>query len=115
MTEDVGKVKRVRFEIIPDNDPRVKDHFGRWADGCRHCIMDYDESVNGELKIIATDCGEPEDNSFYRDYAWIVPLLNQMEQEAIDAYKLGYKEAKEKYAQSTDGEAEEEGVGGVSC
>lgn len=28
--------------------------------------------------ILARDYGEPEDNSFHRDYNWIVPLLNEL-------------------------------------
>lgn len=36
-------------------------------------------------KLLAVDGGEPEDNRFYRDGAWIAPALNE-------AYKAGYAE-----------------------
>lgn len=32
---------------------------------------------DGNMKCIATDGGEPEDNSFVRDGAWIVGALNE--------------------------------------
>lgn len=30
---------------------------------------------------IAFDGGEPEDNTFYRDWSWVVPLLNKLNSE----------------------------------
>lgn len=44
--------------------------------------------VDGETKVeVGWIGGEPEDNCYYRDYAWIVPALNE-------AYELGYAEGR---------------------
>ena len=40
---------------------------------------------NNELIADETDCGEPEDNCFICDYAWIKPLLEKV-------YDLGRKD-----------------------
>jgi hypothetical protein len=40
---------------------------------------------DGELILAATDSGEPEDNMFLRDYAWIKPRLEE-------AYRLGFED-----------------------
>lgn len=37
---------------------------------------------NEDLIATESDCGEPEDNSFVRDYKWIKPLLEKV-------YELG--------------------------
>jgi hypothetical protein len=41
---------------------------------------------NGEIILEECDHGEPEDNSFMRDYAWIKPALEK-------AYNLGLTDA----------------------
>jgi hypothetical protein len=38
------------------------------------------------FKRLASDGGEPEDNTFSRDWSWVVPALN-------DAYLRGLKQA----------------------
>lgn len=40
---------------------------------------------HGYQTVIYYDGGEPEDNSFYRDYSWIAPELEL-------AYKLGFQD-----------------------
>jgi hypothetical protein len=47
----------------------------------------YDQGIwrfedDEPVEFIATSGGEPEDNSFIRDYAWVAPALNA-------AYELG--------------------------
>ena len=45
---------------------------------------------DGEEIYRERDRGEPEDNSFYRDWEWVGPALE-------DAYRMGFKDGK-KYA-----------------
>lgn len=40
-----------------------------------------------EVEVGYLGGGEPEDNVYYRDWAWVVPALNE-------AYELGYKAGK---------------------
>lgn len=42
-------------------------------------------NADGSEEEVGWIGGEPEDNTYYRTYSWIVPALN-------DAYKLGLKE-----------------------
>jgi len=42
---------------------------------------------NGEVVAQHTDGGEPEDQSFGRDWSWVAPALR-------DAYELGMKDGK---------------------
>ena len=63
-----------RFEIIEATDPRVKDN------------RPYDEYNCGVYdtktkKVLHWDGGEPEDNTLYRDWSWVVPLLNEVNDE----------------------------------
>lgn len=63
--------------------------------------LDYDLEIDrgrltvhhdGELIAEHYDRGEPEDNSFGRDYAWIGPLLEQVYALGI---KVGWAEAQD--------------------
>ncbi len=44
-----------------------------------YVLLDFKDPAKPVL--VATDCGQPEDNSFMRDYSWIAPLLNQLDKE----------------------------------
>jgi len=43
---------------------------------------------DGEIILEERDNGEPEDNLFVRDYAWIKPALEKV-------YRLGYQDGRE--------------------
>lgn len=45
--------------------------------------------IDGAIQSYWTDRGEPEDNSFGRDWSWVAPALEQ-------AYETGRKHEKEK-------------------
>lgn len=45
-------------------------------------------TVDGEVRAQYYDYGEPEDNSFVRDWAWVATELK-------NAYELGLKEGRE--------------------
>lgn len=51
-------------------------------DDCWALIVEH----GGKIVWEETDYGEPEDNSFVRDYAWVKDALE-------DAYKRGYADA----------------------
>lgn len=60
------------------------EYFEEWSgDLWDFGIWLYEEG--GESTLLAVDGGEPEDNSFLRDGAWIAPALN-------DAFQRGFKE-----------------------
>jgi hypothetical protein len=48
-------------------------------------IWEFDDKT--PVKCIATDGGEPEDNSFLRDGSWIAPALTKM-------YRRGYDDGR---------------------
>jgi hypothetical protein len=54
--------------------------YRRWV----HCLKVIH---NGEVIAEEFDAGEPEDNSFIRDYKWVAPLIKQ-------AYELGLQDGK---------------------
>ena len=40
---------------------------------------EYKELVDTKTgEVVGTDGGEPEDNTFYRDWAWVPTLLNKV-------------------------------------
>lgn len=41
-----------------------------------YVLLDFEDPLKPVL--VATDHGQPEDNSFVRDYSWIAPLLNKL-------------------------------------
>jgi len=50
-----------------------------WGDDdCKSFL--YDTSTTPPT-LVASDGGEPEDNSFSRNWDWVVPLLNQLASE----------------------------------
>ena len=64
-----------RFEIIEAADERVKG--ARPHDD--YCCGVYDNKTG---EVIHWDNGEPEDQTLYRDWSWVVPLLNEVNDEA---------------------------------
>lgn len=64
---------KVEYKVIPDE--------GDYNEGCAAVVRvgTVDGAIDEEVGWIG---GEPEDNTYYRTYAWIVGALN-------DAYKLG--------------------------
>ena len=44
-------------------------------------LLEFDHETGEFVRVVATDGGEPEDNSFRRDYAWIVDEMNTLADE----------------------------------
>jgi len=77
--------KILSLEAIDDSgdyDIRpYKDKYGEWT--YRYAVI---REVDGFIvDLLATDGGEPEDNTLTRDWAWIADALN-------DAYNRGIEE-----------------------
>lgn len=70
-----------RFVVVPRSDPRVPE-WERSEDDFdfRQVVIDTE---TGE--ILGGDGGEPEDQTLYRDWKWVVPALN-----AVDAELRGF-------------------------
>lgn len=49
---------------------------------CNEEWGDYNELWDDE-EVIASDHGEPEDQTFYRDWSWVCPLLNELNDEIV--------------------------------
>ena len=84
-----------RFELLEWEG--VVERFGE--DTAREWLWDeYNYSLvlvdNKKNEVIQQDGGEPEDNSFCRDWGWVCPLLNEVYEEGKAA---GYDEAQEEW------------------
>lgn len=66
-------------EAKDKNYPEAED-FGKWHDDYEldwlQAIYECDDEGT-PIRLVSTDGGEPEDNSFNRDGAWIVGELNR--------------------------------------
>jgi len=47
-------------------------------------------------EVLGYDYGEPEDNSFYRDWEWVPSLLNELADEIEELKKNNCKQKEEK-------------------
>lgn len=80
----------------------MKDRFKLFDfdDMLKHGLLEESDRVNieprlyvvehvskGQIRVLGYDYGEPEDQSLYKDWSWIIPALNE-------AYKAGMKEGK---------------------
>ena len=70
---------RDRFHVFFVNDAieagYLDKNYSRYGDFF-YVLLDFKDPEKPVL--VATDNGQPEDNSFARDYAWIAPLLNKL-------------------------------------
>jgi hypothetical protein len=92
MSESKGEKVTVRYRTISFKVARAKnypapygedwEYIGDYEDYATHGIWRFEDGV--PVKCLGTDGGEPEDNSFVRDGAWIAPALD-------DAFLLGCK------------------------
>ena len=44
------------------------------------CLVEYDKN-NNPLRIVASDGGEPEDQTFHRNWSWVVKEMNKLDNE----------------------------------
>lgn len=69
-------VKRVRYDdelgFVPGKDED------------RYMLGLFDTSVE-PWRLLGTDCGEPEDQTFGRDWSWVVEELNKVAEERDSA------------------------------
>jgi hypothetical protein len=67
-----------RFQVVSVEDAQRRglpeaDEFD--PDDYRNLLYDF---ITDPPAFVQSDGGEPEDNSFHRDWAWVVKLLNQV-------------------------------------
>lgn len=78
-----------RFRVLSINDAKAcgaSDPEDAWEDDYRSCMVEF---ASGEKpKLLAFDGGEPEDQTFGRNWAWVVKALNA-------AYEAGKRAGKE--------------------
>ena len=74
-----------RFIVIPIDDPRVPEDERGYDFGC----FLFDTETN---RIIANDLGEPEDQTFYRNWKWVPDVMNKLAEE-IEVLKVKLDEA----------------------
>ena len=81
----MAEEKRFRVLSTYEMEKALPDAEGfGYRDECQYLA----EFVPGETpRLVGSDGGEPEDNSFYRDWAWVVGELNA-------AYERGLKDGK---------------------
>lgn len=73
---------RVTYGIMSAADDFVKEQYDIKFDYERNALVRFED---GEpVTILALDGGEPEDNSFFRDWRWVPVALER-------AYNEGYK------------------------
>lgn len=64
----------LRYELIELEEAHNKGIID-WKPGCGYGYGIF-RVENGNYTLIGTDCGEPEDKSFHRDFDWIVGELH---------------------------------------
>jgi hypothetical protein len=64
----------VSVEELPDWEEGMENY------DYRHALVEVDKDGN-IIRDIAWDGGEPEDNSFLRDYSWVCDELNKVNEE----------------------------------
>lgn len=75
----------IEYRVVPINEAMEQGYpdATRWDGYYEDWEMALYRFENGTpVEFLASDGGEPEDNSFLRDGAWIAPALNA-------AYRLG--------------------------
>lgn len=86
----------IHFELSigdEEDEENEDDDYG-WGDNDRATVVRHNE--DGTKTEVGWIGGEPEDNTYYRTYSWIVGALN-------DAYKLGRQHgAKSEYNRLQD-------------
>jgi hypothetical protein len=74
--------KELPFELLEEYE-HMLDNDNDYGDGRGVLVIEY----NGKVLEHHTDNGEPEDNTFYRDYDWIDTAINT-------AYEMGVEDGK---------------------
>lgn len=64
-----------------DNEDFVEDDY--WGEHGYSCVVTH----NGNIIAEHSDNGEPEDNSFGRDWSWVPDMIEK-------AYELGFEDGK---------------------
>lgn len=68
--------KGERFVVLDLNEAVVRGWCEAWEAGeCRSGLFD---AATEPPTLVGTDYGEPEDNSFHRDWRWVSKLLNAL-------------------------------------
>lgn len=65
-------------ELIKEELAEIKDAYDRYHDFCTVLVIDWEDGTYQ----IETDRGEPEDQTFGRDWRWVEPAL-------VKAYHAG--------------------------
>jgi hypothetical protein len=71
-----------RFRVMFVDDAIKAGYLDAWWNRSNeffYVLLDFLDPLKPVL--VATDGGQPEDNTFTRDYAWIAPLLNKLWEE----------------------------------
>lgn len=76
----------MKYKVLSNQDAaKLGPDYEHLIDGWDNhfcCIILFDNN-DKPIKLIGTDGGEPEDQTLYRDWKWVVDALNE-------AYNLGY-------------------------
>jgi len=48
------------------------------------------DSLDNFVRIVGTDGGEPEDNTLHRDYSWVIPELNRLQEYIEELEKVRF-------------------------
>ena len=76
-----------RFVVVSLSEARSKgypdvDVYGAYGNAG---ALLYETDGKKPIRLISDDGGEPEDQSFFRDWKWVAPLLNKLADELKEA------------------------------
>ena len=80
----------------PDVAPLLVDHNPLWDEHTCY-VIEYTDDV--PTRVVGRDGGEPEDQTLWRDWSWVVPALHQAYEDGKNDYKsltenLNYEDGK---------------------
>jgi len=77
----VSDTDKRRFRVLPAEqvDTRLRQYNAEYDDYV-HVLVEFDEAGR-QVRYLGEDRGEPEDQTFLRDWSWVETELNRMANE----------------------------------